>query len=242
MSNEIKKSEKPEQEGTAIEATLPAKAEPAEVAVVPREQMEIALAPDTVRKTLRKVDTPIKAFKSDMPTLATLTKDYGEGFCKNRLYLMLLSLGDYLGGQFDLDKRQLAMLSEEILDEFYAINFADVNLVLKRIKHGECGKIYGKINCAYIYDAFRSYYQERTAAIAESHRASEESIAKHGYDRTATLSATEEQVAELYERYRKAYEAKKEQEAQIHLSAQIHLKDVLNKVKNHVKNGTKENM
>lgn len=239
MSNEIKKSEKPEQEGAAIEATLPAKAEPTEVAIVSKEQMEIALAPDTVRKTLRKVDTPIKAFKSDTPTLATLTKDYGEGFCKNRLYLMLCSLGDYLGGQFDLDKRQLAMLSEEILDEFYAINFADVNLVLKRIMHGDCGKIYGKITCAFIYNAFKGYYQERSDAISESHKASEESIAKHGYDRTLAPSATEEQVADLYKKYRKAYEAKLERDELLALTANTHLKEVLDTFNKHVKKDKK---
>lgn len=128
------------------------------------------------------------------------------------------------------------------MDRFYMLNMADVNLVLKRIKHGECGKIYGKINCAYIYDAFRSYYQERTAAIAESHRASEESIAKHGYDRINVSGLSDEELENLYINYDLEQEAEQERKKLREMDRQYRLKDLLNKVKNHVKNGTKENM
>ena len=212
-------------------------------AIADKAALEVALVPETARRMLRKVDTPMKAYQSEAPTLATISKEHGEGFCKNRLFLILdSSLSNYLGSQYDLGKTQVALLAEEILDDFYALNVADVFVVLKRIMHGDCGKIYGKINCQYIYEAFRNYYQERSDAVAESHKASEESIAKHGYDRTTAPTATEEQVADLYKQYRKAYEVKKEQEAQIHLSAQVHLKEVLTTFKKHVKNGTKENM
>ncbi len=211
-------------------------------AIADKAALEVALAPETARRMLRKVDTPMKAYQSEAPTLATISKEHGEGFCKNRLYMILdSSLSNYLGSQYDLGKTQVALLAEEILDDFYALNVADVFVVLKRIMHGDCGKIYGKISCAYIYDAFRSYYQERSDAISESHKASEESIAKHGYDRTTAPTATEEEVAELYKKYRKAYEAKLERDELLAITAQNHLKEVLTTF-NNWKNGKKEDM
>lgn len=223
MSNEIKKIEQTEIQWPAI--------------VSNQDELKAALVPAELRSTLRKVDSPIKAYQSEAPTLAAIKAEHGEKFCRARLCELLLSLENYLGSQCDLSKDQYLMLAEDIIDSFYAINVADVNLILRRIMHGECGKIYGKVTPAYIYQVFADYYKERTATISESHRASEDSIAKHGYDRTKA-TATEEQVAELYQKYRQAYEAKKEQEALIHLSAQTHLKEVLTTFKNHVKNDT----
>lgn len=210
-------------------------------AIADKAALEAALAPERARRMLRKVDTPMKAYQSEAPTLATISKEHGEGFCKNRLYVMLMSLGEYMGNQYDLSMKQVALLAEEILDDFYALNVADVFVVLKRIMHGDCGKIYGKISCAYIYEAFRSYYQERSDAVAESHKASEESIAKHGYDRTTAPTATEEQVADLYKQYRKTYEAKLERDELLAITAQNHLKEVLTTF-NNWKNGKKEDM
>lgn len=183
MSNEIKKLESPAVQWPAI---------------ANKEELKAALVPELVRQNLRKVDTPMKAYQSDAPTLALIAKEHGEKFCKARLYDLLLSLGDYLGSQFDLNARQLSMLVEDIVDEFYAINIADVQLVLRRIQHGECGKIYGKITCAFIFDAFKAYYQERANDIADSRRASEESIAKHGFDRTHDEQMSLDEISEHY--------------------------------------------
>lgn len=214
MSNEIKKLESPAVQWPAI---------------ANKEELKAALVPELVRQNLRKVDTPMKAYQSEAPTLALIAKEHGEKFCKARLYDLLLSLGDYLGSQFDLNAKQLSMLVEDIVDEYYAINIADVQLVLRRIQHGECGKIYGKITCAFIFDAFKAYYQERTNDIAENHRNQEESIAKHGYDRTTAPSATEEEVFEMYKERQTQWLQEQRRLKLADIQNKTHLKDLLNK-------------
>ena len=211
-------------------------------AVADKEALTQAIAPANVRRLMMDRTTALACYQAQAPTLASIRREQGEKYCTARVAEYLLSIENYLGDKMDMSKAQYIEIAEDIMNEFYVLNIADINLVVQRIKHGEYGKVYGKISCAYIYDAFRNYYQERSDAVAESHKASEESIAKHGYDRTTAPTATEEQVAELYQKYRQAYEVKKEQEAQIHLSAQVHLKEVLTTFKKHVKNGTKENM
>ena len=211
-------------------------------AIAEKGPLTEALEPQTLRRTLRKVDTPMKAYESRAPTIAEIQKAHGEKYCMARIAGLLLSLEDYLGAQCDLSKDQYIILTEDIMDRFYMLNMADINLVLQRIRHGESGKIFGKVSLQYLYKAFEDYTQERTATIAESHRASEDSIAKHGYDRSKASGLSDEELEDLYKNYDLEQEAEQERKKLREMDRQYRLKDVLNKVKRYVKNGTKENM
>lgn len=224
MSNEIKKIEQTEIQWPAI--------------ISNQDELKAALVPAELRSTLRKVDSPIKAYQSEAPTLAAIKAEHGEKFCRARLCELLLSLENYLGSQCNLSKDQYLMLAEDIIDSFYAINVADVNLILRRIMHGECGKIYGKVTPAYIYQVFADYYKERTATISESHRASEESIAKHGYDRTKASGLSDDELDDLYKNCDLEQVAKQEYKKLREMDRQYRLKEVLTTFKKHVKNGT----
>lgn len=223
MSNEIKKIEQPQIQWPAISD---------------KEALTAALAPATVRRALRKVDTPMKAYQSEAPALASIAREHGEAFCKNQVASLFSELNDYLGSQCDLTPRQWQLLINDIYDNYYAINIADVHLVIKRIEHGECGKIYGKINPAYIFQAFADYYQERSDVVMESHKASEESIAKHGYDRSKANVLTDEEVEAIYEDWNMELEATLEKQRLKDLDRQYRLADFTKKIKRYQKNGT----
>ena len=211
-------------------------------AIAEKEPLTEALEPQTLRRTLRKVDTPMKAYESRAPTIAEIQKAHGERYCMARIAGLLLSLEDYLGAQCDLSKDQYIILTEDIMDRFYMLNMADINLVLQRIRHGESGKIFGKVSLQYLYKAFEDYTQERTATIAESHRASEDSIAKHGYDRTKASRLSDEELEDLYKNYDLEQEAEQERKRLREMDRQYRLKEVLNKVKTYVKNGKEKDM
>lgn len=50
-----------------------------------------------------------------------------------------------------------------ILEDFYAINLADVRLVMTRAKKGQYGVLYGRLDGQIVYQWFAEYFDERCA-------------------------------------------------------------------------------
>lgn len=65
-----------------------------------------------------------------------------------------------------MDGAQIHDTCQMILDDFWALNSADVNLVMSRAKRGFYGQLFGRIDGQIIYQWFAQYFDERCEACA----------------------------------------------------------------------------
>ena len=192
-------------------------------------------APIAVPAKTAAIRSPLQAADSHLPTLGQIKKQYGEKLTILYLTTWLDNLTAYLGKKYELSEVQTVETANLIFQRYAALNVADLKLVFESIKTGDCGvTLYGDINGRIILEIFDKYFADRAQQCADRNIQRDEVIKKHGYDKTEEHT-TEQQVADLYAKYRHNYEQRQEQERQIHLSNQAHIAIVAAKANAYLK-------
>ena len=192
-------------------------------------------APLAVPAKTTAIRSPVQAADSHLPTLGQIKKQYGEKLTILYLTTWLDNLTAYLGKKYELSEVQTVETANLIFQRYAALNVADLKLVFESIKTGDCGvTLYGDINGLTILKIFDKYFDERSRQCYEKNLQRDDVIKKHGYDKTEEHT-TEQQVADLYAKYRHNYEQRQEQERQIHLSNQAHIAIVAAKANAYLK-------
>lgn len=117
-----------------------------------------------VQRELRKTQTAIACATSCTPVLATMRKMYGERWTAAYIALWIVNVQDFFNVSGKMNDAQVEETAYMILDDFWALNVADIHLVFSRAKKGYYGQLYGRIDGSLIYDWFRSYFEERCDA------------------------------------------------------------------------------
>ena len=192
-------------------------------------------APLAVPAKTAAIRSPVQAADSHLPTLGQIKKQYGEKLTILYLTTWLDNLTAYLGKKYELSEVQTVETATLIFQRYATLNVADLKLVFESIKTGDCGvTLYGDINGLTILKIFDKYFDERSRQCYEKNLQRDDVIKKHGYDKTEEHT-TEQQVADLYAKYRHNYEQRQEQERQIHLSNQAHIAIVAAKANAYLK-------
>jgi len=102
-----------------------------------------------------------------MPSLAKINKQFGEDFIQAYIEVWIVNLREFLNigrKMTDAQTQETAML---IVDQYFSITLADVNLIFKKVKLGHFGKIYDRLDGQLILGWFDKYYGERCGAFAD---------------------------------------------------------------------------
>lgn len=77
--------------------------------------------------------------------------------------LWIDDLQSFLNISAKMNRFQIIETCSMILEDFYALNLADVRLVMTRAKKGQYGALYGRLDGQIVYQWFAKYFDERCA-------------------------------------------------------------------------------
>lgn len=211
--------------------TLVKKADTAAALALPAKEFLAEYSPLAVPAKTADIRSPVAASQCGLPSISQIKAQYGEKVTVLYLTTWIDNLTAFLGKKYALTEVQTVETANLIYQRYPELNIADLRLVFESIKTGDCGiTLYGEINGLTILKIFETYFTNRLQQCYDATLNRDEVIKKHGYDRTKT-TATEQQVADMYNRYREAYiKRQKEKEAQ-YAATQVRIKELLKQFK-----------
>lgn len=131
-----------------------------------KELCEALLTPEESMRLFRKHLTPLACANSGAYSLSALRRIHNEDSVIMMLVAWISNLQRFLNVSAKMDAAQMYETCRMILDDFWALNCADVNLVMSRAKRGFYGQLFGRIDGQIIYQWFAEYFEERCEACA----------------------------------------------------------------------------
>lgn len=216
---------------TPMDSTLVKKADTAAALALPAKEFLSEYSPLAVPAKTADIRSPVAASQCGLPSISQIKAQYGEKVTVLYLTTWLDNLTAFLGKKYALTEVQTVETANLIYQRYPELNIADLRLVFESIKTGDCGiTLYGDINGLTILKIFETYFTNRLQQCYDASLNRDEVIKKHGYDRTKT-TATEQQVAEMYNRYREAYIKRQEEKEAQYAATQVRIKELLKQIK-----------
>ena len=211
--------------------TLVKKADTAAALALPAKEFLSEYSPLAVPAKTADIRSPVAASQCGLPSISQIKAQYGEKVTVLYLTTWIDNLTAFLGKKYALTEVQTVETANLIFQRYPELNIADLRLVFESIKTGDCGiTLYGEINGLTILKIFETYFTNRLQQCYDATLNRDEVIKKHGYDRTKT-TATEQQVAEMYNRYREAYIKRQEEKEAQYAATQVRIKEILKQFK-----------
>ena len=211
--------------------TLVKKADTAAALALPAKEFLSEYSPLAVPAKTADIRSPVAASQCGLPSISQIKAQYGEQMTVLYLTTWLDNLTAFLGKKYALTEVQTVETANLIYQRYPELNIADLRLVFESIKTGDCGiTLYGDINGLTILKIFETYFTNRLQQCYDASLNRDEVIKKHGYDRTKT-TATEQQVADMYNRYREAYIKRQEEKEAQYAATQVRIKEILKQFK-----------
>jgi hypothetical protein len=120
-----------------------------------------------------------------MPSLAMVRKQFGEDFIQAYIEGWIVNLREFLNIGRKMTDVQTQETATLIVDQFYGITLADVNLIFKKVKLGHFGQVYDRLDGQIILSWFSDYYEKRCSAFAEKSMQESEKHKSDPYERTS---------------------------------------------------------
>lgn len=159
-------------------------------------------SPEEVAKAFREVRTTedaIAVFKSGgVATIGALGRNMGRTKMEALLKLHLIELNEVLALKVPMGEHQINECAIEILDRYPYMTMADINLVMRRIKCGECGRLYDRLGMPQLMQIFADYADERADVSAQQSMAEADS-----YKERDRVRSSERQKAAWHEAWKK---------------------------------------
>ena len=211
--------------------TLVKKADTAAALALPAKEFLAEYSPLAVPAKTADIRSPVAASQCGLPSISQIKAQYGEKVTVLYLTTWIDNLTAFLGKKYALTEVQTVETANLIYQRYPELNIADLRLVFESIKTGDCGiTLYGEINGLTILKIFETYFTNRLQQCYDASLNRDEVIKKHGYDRTKT-TATEQQVADMYNRYREAYIKRQEEKEAQYAATQVRIKELLKQFK-----------
>lgn len=157
-----------------------------ELVVVNKAEFIQKYDPAAMITSCRKVKTPAQAIEKDPNGVAFYAKHLGEDAIMAVIELHLIALNQSVNVGQPLTKFQIKEIAIEILSEFYYLSMVEINLIFRRAKRGDFGKLYGVLNMVDVLTWFREYSEERAAHfIQESTKHKQRDTSMRSEDRKA---------------------------------------------------------
>jgi hypothetical protein len=124
-------------------------------------------SPLSISRKCKEIKSFLQVFQSDFPSLAVINREYGPDFTEAYIGIWITNMVDYVSLGKKMGESQIEETAMLILDEYYMLTLADINLVFQRAKKGHYGELYDRLDGAIILSWFRKYFDER-CEVAES--------------------------------------------------------------------------
>lgn len=111
--------------------------------------------------TLRHIKTMEQAIEDDSNNVAYYSKQMGMDSMLALIELHLTALSESVNVGQPLTKFQIKEIAIEIHSMFYFLSMTEICFVLRKLKRGEYGQLYGALNIVFILDCFNKYAEER---------------------------------------------------------------------------------
>ena len=160
-----------------------------------------------VQKQLRKVSTVPAALESGTPSIAIINKKFGEDFTQAYIEGWIVHLREFLNIGKKMTDQQTQETAMMILDEYYNLTIADINIIFKRAKLGRWGQIYDRIDGQIILSWFDQYFRERCKAAQEKSIQEADRYKGDPYQRFSTQAKNKEhsgKVGSFIERFKES--------------------------------------
>lgn len=115
----------------------------------------------------RPCTTELACIESKAPTIASIRKSFGQDYIQAYIEMWIVNLRMFFNVGKSMTDEQTYMTAELIVDTFYNLNIADINLIFKNAKLGKYGKIYDRLDGNIILEWFQIYFDERCNVAAE---------------------------------------------------------------------------
>lgn len=128
-----------------------------------------------VQKLCRNVNTPAQVFNTNLPTIGTVKKVYGDDFAQAYIETWIVNISEFVNIGKNMNENQIYETAQMILDSYPYFTLADINLIFKKAKKGDFGQIYDRLDGQIIFSWFTKYNQLRCL------EAEEQSISQANY-------------------------------------------------------------
>lgn len=152
-------------------------------------------------RTCRAMSTPIKCAQSEMESLSGLRRIHGDELVISCMALWIDDLQSFLNISAKMNRFQIIETCSMILEDFYALNLADVRLVMTRAKKGQYGALYGRLDGQIVYQWFAEYFDER---CAECGRAADAEAKVRDSQLAAMSPEQKKKILELWSKQKKS--------------------------------------
>lgn len=113
----------------------------------------------------------IAVFESETPTLATLKKYRTMHLAKVVVSSLIATLVEFLNIGKTMNKLQIGITAELIIETYPMLTVADLKLFFKKIMKGEYGELYDRLDGQSILICMKKYYNDRCdIAFSESRK------------------------------------------------------------------------
>jgi hypothetical protein len=143
-------------------------------------------------KRCRKINTVAEILKSDLPTVASIKKTYGEDFIQAYIEGWIVNLREFVNVGKKMTDEQTSETSILVVDEYYNLNLADINFIFKNAKIGNYGQIYGRLDGQIILTWFDDHFNKRCSVAADESIQESEKYKGDDFERTSKQIAIKE--------------------------------------------------
>lgn len=120
-----------------------------------------------------------------MPSIAKVNKQFGYDFTQAYIEAWIVNLRGYFNIGRNMTDEQTQETACLIIDQFFNITIADINLIFKKAKLGNYGKIYDRLDGQIILSWFDNYFQNRCNMFAERSIQEADKYKSDKFDRTS---------------------------------------------------------
>lgn len=120
-----------------------------------------------VQKSLKKINDIPAALEARTPSIATINKKFGEDFIQAYIEGWIVNLCDFVNIGKRMSDSQVHETAIMIVDEYYNLTIADINLIFKKAKLGHFGQFYDRLDGQVILLWFGRYFSERCRSSAD---------------------------------------------------------------------------
>lgn len=118
---------------------------------------------------LKECNTPAKCLMSNTPVLSAMRKEIGEDKVLAIMEMWIIDINDFFNINNKMKPNQVKETAMFILNDFYYLKIADVNLVFSTAKKGKYGSLFGSLDGSKIYQWFDEYDKERAGECYKRH-------------------------------------------------------------------------
>lgn len=116
-------------------------------------------------------ETPVRSvsdvLKSDMPTVGDIYRMYGDGVAASVIALEIESLVKFINVGKTMNAEQQLMTAKAIVVDYPTLTIADIKLFFQRLRKGEYGKMYDRIDGQIIIQSLGQYFSDRCDIVGE---------------------------------------------------------------------------